>query len=116
MRITRVILAVAMLAAAWGCSDKSTPSSPSPSTPGTSTPPTLTKPAPDSPENGAQLDTKRPTLTVTNGTSSQTTAAKTYEFQVSDNSTFTASASFNVWFATTVSGTGVAEGSGGKTS
>jgi len=71
---------------------------------------------PDSPDNGAQLDTKRPTLTVTNGTSSQTTAAKTYEFQVSDNSTFTASASFNVWFATTVSGTGVAEGSGGKTS
>jgi hypothetical protein len=116
MRITRVILAVAMLAAAWGCSDKSTPSGPSPSASGTSTPPTLTKPAPDSPENGAQLDTKRPTLTVTNGTSNQTTAAKTYEFQVSDNSTFTASASFNVWFATTVSGTGVAEGSGGKTS
>jgi hypothetical protein len=116
MRITRVILAVAMLATAWGCSDKTTPSSPSPSTPGTSTPGTLTKPAPDSPDNGAQLDTKRPTLTVTNGTSTQTTTAKTYEFQVSDNSTFTASASFNVWFATTVSGTGVAEGSGGKTS
>jgi hypothetical protein len=115
MRITRVILAVAMLAAAWGCSEKSTPSSPS-STPAPTTPPTLTKPVPDSPDNGAQLDTKRPTLTVTNGTSSQTTAAKTYEFQVSDNSTFTASASFNVWFATTVSGTGVAEGSGGKTS
>jgi hypothetical protein len=71
---------------------------------------------PDSPDNGAQLDTKRPTLTVSNGTSNQTTAAKTYEFQVSDNSTFTASASVNVWFATTVSGTGVAEGSGGKTS
>jgi len=116
MRITRVILAVAMLAAAWGCSEKSTPSSPSPSTPPATTPPTLTKPAPDSPDNGAQLDTKRPTLTVSNGTSNQTTAAKTYEFQVSDNSTFTASASFNVWFATTVSGTGVAEGSGGKTS
>jgi len=115
MRITRVILAVAMLAAAWGCSDKSTPSGPS-STPAPTTPPTLTKPVPDSPDNGAQLDTKRPTLTVSNGTSNQTTAAKTYEFQVSDNSTFTASASFNVWFATTVSGTGVAEGSGGKTS
>jgi hypothetical protein len=116
MRNTRIILAVAILTAAWGCSDKTTPSSPSPSTPGTSTPPTLTKPSPDSPDNGAQLDTKRPTLTVTNGTSTQTTTAKTYEFQVSDNSTFTASASFNVWFATTVSGTGVAEGSGGKTS
>jgi len=116
MRIPRIILAVAMLAAAWGCSDKTTPSSPSPSTPGTSTPPTLTKPAPDVPENGAQLDTKRPTLTVANGTSNQSTAAKTYEFQVSDNSTFTVSPSFSVWFATTVSGTGVAEGSGGKTS
>jgi hypothetical protein len=35
---------------------------------------------------------------------------------VSDNSTFTASATFNVWFATTVSGTGVAENASGKTS
>jgi hypothetical protein len=118
MRIARVTLAVALLAAAWSCgSDKTTPSSPS-STPGsgTTTAPVLTKPTPDSPSDGAQLDTKLPTLTVTNGTSTQATPAKTYEFQVSDNSAFAASATFNVWFATTVSGTGVSENTSGKTS
>jgi hypothetical protein len=117
MRITRVILAVAVLAGAWACGDSSSPSSPSStSSGGQSTPPTLTKPTPDSPADGAQLDNKRPTLIVNNGTSNQSSTPKTYEFQISDNSTFTASGSFNVWFATTVSGTGVAEGSGGKTS
>jgi hypothetical protein len=108
MRITRVILAIALIAGTWACSDKTgpaSPASPSGSTPGG--PPTLTKPTPDSPADGAQLDTKRPTLVVNNGTSTQPSAAKTYEFQISDNSTFTASGSFNVWFATTVSGTGV---------
>jgi hypothetical protein len=117
MRITRVILAIALIAGTWACSDKTgpaSPASPSGSTPGGT--PTLTKPTPDSPADGAQLDTKRPTLVVNNGTSTQPSAAKTYEFQISDNSTFTASGSFNVWFATTVSGTGVPEGSGGKTS
>ena len=114
MRIARVILAVAVLAGASACSDSSSSSSPSSPTP--VTPATLTKPTPDSPADGAQLDTKRPTLTVNNGTSNQSTTPKTYEFQISDNSTFTASASFNAFFATTVSGTGVAEGTGGKTS
>ena len=113
MRIARVILAVAALAGASACSDSSSSSSPSSPTP--VTPATLTKPTPDSPADGAQLDTKRPTLTVNNGTSNQSTTPKTYEFQISDNSTFTASASFNAFFATTVSGTGVAEGTGGKT-
>ena len=114
MRITRVILAVAVLAGASACSDSSSPSSPSNST--SSTSPTLTRPTPDSPADGAQLDTKRPTLTVNNGTSNQASTPKTYEFQISDNSTFTASGSFNAYFATTVSGKGVAEGTGGKTS
>ena len=114
MRIARVILAVAVLAGASACSDSSSSSSPSSPTP--VTPATLTKPTPDSPADGAQLDTKRPTLTVNNGTSNQSTTPKTYEFQISDNSTFTASASFNAFFATTVSGTGVAEGTSGKTS
>jgi hypothetical protein len=116
MRIARITLAVAVLALAWGCSDKTTPASPTTPTAGQPTTPILTKPAPDTPADGEQLDTKKPTLTVTNGTSTQTTTAKTYEFQVSDNSTFTASSTFNVWFATTVSGTGVPEGSNGKTS
>lgn len=114
MRITRVILAVAVLAGASACSDNSSPSSPS--SPASNTPPTLTKPTPDSPADGAQLDTKRPTLTVNNGTSNQSSTPKTYEFQISDNSTFAASGSFNAYFATTVSGKGVAEGTGGKTS
>ncbi len=116
MRIAGIIVAVAVLASAWGCSDKTTPASPTTPTPGQSTTPILTKPAPDTPADGEQLDTKKPTLTVANGTSTQTATAKTYEFQVSDNSTFTATATFNVWFATTVSGTGVPEGSNGKTS
>ena len=114
MRIVRLLPAIAVLAGAWACGSDSSPSSPSSSTP--STPPTLTKPAPDSPADGLQLDTKRPTLTVTNGTSNQPSAAKTYEFQISDNAAFTATASFNAWFATTVTATSVAEGSSGKTS
>jgi hypothetical protein len=119
MRASTLTLAVAVLAGAWACSDKTGPATPtSPTTGGgtTTTSPTLTRPTPDTPADGAQLDTKRPALTVNNGTSNQTTPAKTYEFQISDNSSFTATGSFNVWFATTVSGTGVAEGSGGKTS
>jgi hypothetical protein len=114
MRITRVILAVAVLAGASACSDSSSPSSPSNPTP--NTPATLTKPTPDSPADGAQMDTKRPTLTVNNGTSNQSSTPKTYEFEIADNATFTASGSFNAYFATTVGGKGVAEGAGGKTS
>ena len=114
MRIVRLLPAIAVLAGAWACGSDSSPSSPSSSTP--STPPTLTKPAPDSPADGLQLDTKRPTLTVTNGTSSQPSTAKTYEFQISDNAAFTATASFNAWFAITVTATSVAEGPSGKTS
>jgi len=115
VRGMRITLAIALIAAAWGCSDSKSPATPTP-TPVVTPPPTLTKPAPDTPADGTQLDTKRPTLTVSNGTSNQTTPPKTYEFQVSDNQSFTASSSFNVWFATTVSGTGVAEDSSGKTS
>ncbi len=114
MKAVKLAVVAAVLAGAWACGNDSSPSSPSSSTP--STPPTLTKPAPDSPADGLQLDTKRPTLTVTNGTSNQPSAAKTYEFQISDNAAFTATASFNAWFAITVTATSVAEGSSGKTS
>jgi hypothetical protein len=114
MRIARLLLAVTVLGGAWACGSDSSPSSPSGG--GTTTPPTLTKPTLDTPAEGAQLDTKRPTLTVNNGTSNQATPAKTYEFQISDNSGFTATASFNAWFALTVTQTAVPEGSGGKTS
>ena len=119
MRNARIILAIVLLGAALGCgSDKTTVAGPSSSSSGTtqSAAAVLTKPTPDSPGDGEQLDTKRPTLTVANGTSTQATPAKTYEFQVSDTSGFTATATFNVWFAITATGTGIAEGSNGKTS
>jgi hypothetical protein len=105
---------VTVLGGAWACGGDSSPSSPSGG--GTTTTPTLTKPTLDTPAEGAQLDTKRPTLTVNNGTSNQTSPAKTYEFQISDNAGFTATASFNAWFALTVTQTAVPEGSSGKTS
>lgn len=114
MKALKFAALAAVLAGTWACGSDSSPSSPSSSTP--STPPTLTKPTLDSPADGVQLDNKRPTLTVNNGTSNQTAAAKTYEFQISDNSSFTATASFNAWFATTVTATNVAEGTSGKTS
>ena len=114
MKALKLAVLAAVLAGIWACGSDSSPSSPSSSTPSTS--PTLTKPTADSPADGAQLDNKRPTLTVNNGTSNQTTAAKTYEFQISDNAAFTATASFTAWFATTVTATNVAESTSGKTS
>jgi hypothetical protein len=117
MKALTLAALAAVLAGTWACGSDSSPSSPS--SPSSSTPPTpltLTKPTADSPADGAQLDSKRPTLTVNNGTSNQTTAAKTYEFQISDNASFTATASFNAWFAVTVTATSVAEGTAGKTS
>jgi hypothetical protein len=89
------MLSVLVLASIFsGCGGSSnTPTSPttSPTTSTTPTTPTLTKPALDTPPEGAQLDNIRPTLTVVNGTSNQS-AAKIYEFQVSDSSTFAANA------------------------
>jgi hypothetical protein len=87
----------------------------SPTSPTTPTgPATLSKPAADSPSDGEQLDNIRPTLTIVNGTSNQA-GAKTYEFQISDNTAFTASLNDNVFFASTVDATGIAEDPSGKT-
>lgn len=114
MRQTRILSVFILAGALAACGDSSPSKNPSsPSTP--AGPPTLTRPAPDSPADGLQLDTVRPTLTVVNGTSSQSTAAKTYEFQVSDNSTFSASATSSVYFAPTVSSGQVPEDPSGKT-
>lgn len=63
-------------------------------------------PAIDAPGDDEQLSTLRPTLTVRNGSTSRT-GAHTYEFQVSTTTTFTALAATK---------SGVAEGTGGKTS
>jgi hypothetical protein len=73
-------------------------------------------PALDSPGSDEQLDTLRPTLVVKNATSDQT-GARMYEFQIADNSGFTASTTSNIpGLASTVGKTGVPEGTNGKTS
>jgi hypothetical protein len=79
--------------------------------PGGNTNPQLTAPTLETPANQTQLGTLRPTLTVRNGTSSQT-QARTYEFQISDRTDFTSAGST----AAVVTRTGIAEGSGGTTS
>ena len=108
-------IAIASIAAACGTDS---PNAPTVTTAGGSgTPPQLTAPAADSPANEEQLSTLRPTLTVKNGTSSQPSGTRTYEFQISDSSTFTATTSMTfAGFAVTVSKTGVAEDPSGKTS
>lgn len=67
---------------------------------------TLSAPTATSPVNDAQLDTLRPTLVVSNATSTES-GARTYEFQISDRSDF---------LSTVVSQSGIAEGGGGTTS
>ena len=77
---------------------------------------TLAAPALDSPANDEQVHTLRPTLTVRNVTSTAS-GAKTYEFQISDTESFTASTTSHVaGFAATIGATSVAEGTGGTTS
>ena len=103
-------MAIGSAAIAAGCGgDKSSPTAPA-------TPATLTAPAIDAPAMDTQLDTLRPVLSVKNVTSTQT-GARTYEFQISDSTAFTAQTTSNVpGFAATVSATAVAEGSNGTTS
>jgi hypothetical protein len=77
----------------------------------------LTAPKLDAPALSEQLATLRPTLTVQNVTSDQPSGTRTYEFQISDTTSFTAATtSVITGFDAQVGKTGVAEGSGGKTS
>lgn len=112
----RILLHCAVVAAAAvvaACSEKKAPTAPTP-------PPvaTVTAPRLDAPADNVQLDTLRPTLTVTNATSDQATGARTYEFQISDSTTFSAAttASSIAGFDAQVGKTGVTEGADGKTS
>jgi hypothetical protein len=76
----------------------------------------LSAPVLDTPADNEQLDTLRPTLVVRNSTADQA-GARTYEFQISDSTSFSATVTSNVvGLAATVGKTGVAEGAGGKTS
>jgi hypothetical protein len=93
--------------------DKSTPTTPT--TPAAAT---LTSPKLDSPAANAQMDSLRPTLTVQNATSDQPSGARTYEFQISDSTSFTSAttSSLITGFNAQVGKTGVPEGTNGKTS
>lgn len=102
------LAAATTIAAACGSSE-STPTTPTPTTA------TLTAPRLETPAPNQQLDTLRPTLTVVNSTA-DVAGARTYEFQVSDNTGFTAASTQIVGLASTISKSGVTEGSGGKTS
>lgn len=105
------VVLVSVLASACGGSSESTPTTPTPTPPVAA--PKLTSPAPTTPTNDEQLNTLRPTLTVTNGTSDQT-GTRTYEFQVSDSSTFPAAlpSFFGGTYFANVTKTGVPEGTG----
>ena len=105
------LTAVAAALSACGGSKPTTPTTPAPVAA------TLTAPKVDTPATGSQLDTLKPTLTVQNVTSDQPTGTRTYEFQISDTSAFTAATTQHIsGFDATVGKTGVAEGSNGKTS
>jgi hypothetical protein len=103
---------LAALTAACGSSKPSTPTTPTPVSA------TLTAPKLDSPAAGAQTDTLRPTLTVQNATSDQPTGTRTYEFQISDTTAFSAATTSSTihGFDAQVGKAGIAEGTGGKTS
>ena len=104
------VLAAAVAMTTAACGDDSSPTTPTPAAAN------VTAPALGTPADNEQLETLRPTLTVRNATSDQN-GARVYEFQISDNTNFTAATTSNVpGFAATVSKTGVAEGSGGTTS
>src|SRR6187549_2697180 len=108
LRLSIMALLAATAAACGGAKDS--PASPTPVAA------TLTAPALDSPAMNEQLDTLRPTLTVKNATADQT-GARTYEFQVSDSTSFTSALTSGiVGFASTVGKAGVPESAGGKTS
>ncbi len=103
-------LSLFLALAAAACGGSSSPSAPTPTVAAT-----LTAPALDAPAKDAQLETLRPTLSVRNATSNQA-GARTYEFQIADNTAFTAATTSNVaGFAATTSKAGVPEGSGGTT-
>jgi hypothetical protein len=110
-----IFLGLVALAGAAACNGKKT------TTPTTPTPvaATLTAPKLDAPTLNEQLSTLRPTLTVQNVTSDQPTGTRTYEFQISDSSTFattTGTTQHISGFDATVGKTGIAEGGSGKTS
>jgi hypothetical protein len=113
VRILFGLCALALTVAA--CSDDKAATPTQPTTP-QQVAPTLTAPQADTPDDDQQLDTLQPSLRIVNATSNQT-GAKTYEFQISDDSNFSAAsaASYAHVFKVVASKTGVAEDPSGKT-
>ena len=107
-------IVLCLLVAGCGGSDSSgTP----PTTPGPGGS-TLAAPVPNAPGDQSQLSSLRPTLTVLNVSSAQT-GPRTYEFQISDRTDFSAVPSAVVMsggFQVVVSRSGIAEGADGRTS
>lgn len=98
--------AAALVMTAAACGEKKTATSPTPAAP------TVQAPALEAPAADTQLDTLRPTLSVRNASSDQA-GTRTYEFQVSDSDSFsTANASDVAGYISSVTATGVTEGSG----
>ena len=87
----------------------SSPSAPAPSPTPTPLNPALSAPAPRTPAAGQQLDTDRPTLTVTNAAVTGTVGTVTYEFEVSETDTFPAG-------SRTQTAKGIPQGGDGATS
>lgn len=117
-RTTSLLSTIVLTAVALACSgsgdERTIPASPV--APGETNAANLTAPSVDSPSDDQLLDTIRPTLTVTNASSSGD-GSRTYEFQISDSSGFASTASAVLGPASaTMSLPGIPEGSGGKTS
>ena len=104
------VFLLAALVAAGACGDKKTPTAPAPVVAANVGSPSL-----DAPAGDQQLDTLRPTLTVRNATADQP-GQRVYEFQISDNSSFSAGSATIPGFVSNVTQTGVAEGTDGRTS
>jgi hypothetical protein len=105
-RLILLAIIAVVTAAGGGSAAPTPPSGGGPSPPVSSTAPTLDSPAPDE-----QLGTLRPVLRVRNGTASQA-GAKTYEFQISDQSDFgTAGGARSEYYATALARGGIGEGS-----
>lgn len=90
----RICLLIFMIFILTGCGGGggSSSSDTNPTTPTTSTTPTVTlyhAPTPNSPANGAELKLSRPALTI-NDSTHESGVAVTYEFQVSEQSNFSA--------------------------
>ena len=106
LKILGVGGAAALVMFIAGCGEKKTATAPTPAAP------TVQAPALEAPAADTQLDTLRPTLSVRNASSDQA-GTRTYEFQISDSNSFSTSNASNVpGFVSSVTATGVAEGSG----